>query len=310
VKPYLIVNPRSAAGRTGRQFDRIARAVRAALGEFECAFTRQPGDGVRLAGEAVRAGGALVVAVGGDGTASEVIDGLAGSRPRDPDPLFGFIPRGTGGDLRRTLGLPEDLEGAARCLAGRRELVCDLGRVEHVDHAGAPRVRHFANVAGFGIAGVVVREVNRGLKIGGGRLSFMLASARALLRWSDQPVRWRADGGPWTEQSITSLSVCNGRFFGGGMQVAPAARLDDGLFDVVVWSGLGIADFVTKKRKLYDGTHVDLPNTRVLRARVVEAEPVGGARLLLDVDGEQPGTLPARFTILPGALRVRMGDGA
>jgi diacylglycerol kinase family enzyme len=94
------------------------------------------------------------------------------------------------------------------------------------------------------------------------------------------------------------------------MQVAPAARLDDGLFDVVVWSGLGIADFVTKKRKLYDGTHVDLPNTRVLRARVVEAEPVGGARLLLDVDGEQPGTIPARFTILPGALRVRMGDGA
>jgi YegS/Rv2252/BmrU family lipid kinase len=255
-------------------------------------------------------GGGLVVAVGGDGTASEVIDGLAGARPRDPDPLFGFIPRGTGGDLRRTLGLPEDLEGAVRCLAGRGELVCDLGRLELTDHAGRPAVRHFANVAGFGISGVVSGEVNRGLKLGGGRLSFMLASAKALLRWSDQPVRWRADGGPWNEDRITSLSVCNGRFFGGGMQVAPAARVDDGLFDVVVWSGLGLADFVTKKRKLYDGSHVDLPNTRVLRARAVEAEPVGGARLLLDVDGEQPGTLPARFTILPGALRVRAGEHA
>jgi diacylglycerol kinase family enzyme len=93
------------------------------------------------------------------------------------------------------------------------------------------------------------------------------------------------------------------------MLVAPAARVDDGLFDVVVWSGLGITDFLTKKRMLYDGSHVNLPNTRVLRARTVEAEPLGGARLLLDVDGEQPGTIPARFEMLPGALRVRAGDG-
>ncbi len=309
VKPYLIVNPRSAAGRTGRQFDRIARAVRAVVGEFECAFTRGPGDGVRLAKDAVRAGGALVVAVGGDGTASEVIDGLA-AHPRDPDPLFGFIPRGTGGDLRRTLGLPADLDGAARSLAAGRELVCDLGRIEYTGNDGTHQVRHFANVAGCGIAGVVSDEVNRGLKLGSGKLSFMLASAKALLRWSDQPVRWRADGGPWTEDRVTSLSVCNGRFFGGGMQVAPGARIDDGLFDVVVWSGLGLADFVTKRRMLYDGSHVSLPNTRVSRARTVEAEPLGGARVLLDVDGEQPGMLPARFTILPGALRVRSGGGA
>jgi YegS/Rv2252/BmrU family lipid kinase len=307
VKPFLIVNPHSGAGRTGREFDRIARAVRGALGEFECAFTRAPGDGVRLAGEAVRAGGELVVAVGGDGTASEVIDGLTVARARDGGSLFGYIPRGTGGDLRRTLGTPADLEGAARSLGGSREVVCDLGRLEFLDHSGAARVRHFVNVAGFGISGVVSDHVNRGLKLGSGKLSFMLASARALLSWRDLPVRWRADGGPWREDAITALSVCNGRFFGGGMQVAPAARLDDGLFDVVVWSGVGFGEFVVRKRKLYDGTHVNLPQTRVVRARTVEAEPLGGARLLLDVDGEQPGTLPARFSILPGALRVRVG---
>lgn len=308
MKPHLIVNPRSAAGRTGRHFDRIARAVRNAVGEFECAFTRAPGDGARLAREAVRAGGTLVVAVGGDGTASEVIDGLSDvGRPRDPDPLFGFIPRGTGGDLRRTLGLPQDLDEAARALAGRREIVCDLGRIEFAGQDGAVQVRHFANVAGCGVSGVVAREVNRGLKLGGGKLSFMIASARALVGWRDQPIRWRADGGPWTEARVTSLSVCNGRYFGGGMQVAPDARIDDGLFDVVVWSGLGLSDFVTKKRMLYDGTHVTLPNTQVIRARTVEAEAVSGAPVLLDVDGEQPGTLPARFTMLPGALRVRVG---
>jgi len=307
VKPFLIVNPTSAAGRTGRHFDRIARAVRAAIGDFECAFTKARGDGVRLAREAVRSGGKLVVAVGGDGTASEVVDGLtAFGAPRDPDALFGFIPRGTGGDLRRTLGLPQDLDAAARALASRNALVCDLGRVEFVGTEGEQQVRHFVNVAGFGIGGVVAGEVNRGLKLGGGKLSFMIASAKALLRWSDQPVRWRADGGAWKEEAITSLSVCNGRFFGGGMQVAPDARIDDGLFDVVVWSRLGITDFVTKRSMLYDGTHVKLPNTRVLRARVVEAEPAGEKPVLLDVDGEQPGRLPARITMLPGALRVRV----
>jgi YegS/Rv2252/BmrU family lipid kinase len=308
VKPFLVVNPRSAAGRTGRQFDQIARAVRAAVGDFDFAFTQARGDGARLAREAVAAGARLVVAVGGDGTASEVVDGLTTfGKARDPDALFGFVPCGTGSDLRRTLGLPQDLEGAARVLASRNAVVCDLGRIEHTGHDGAPAVRHFVNVAGFGVAGVVVDGVNRGLNLGSGKLSFMLASAKALLRWTDRRVRWRADGGPWIEEAITSLSVCNGRFFGGGMQVAPGARIDDGLFDVVVWSGLGLADFVTKKRMLYDGTHVTLPNTRVLRARSVEAEALDPAPVLLDVDGEQPGRLPARITILPGALKVRVG---
>jgi YegS/Rv2252/BmrU family lipid kinase len=308
VKPFLIVNPRSAAGRTGRHFDAIARAVRSSIGDFECAFTERRGDGVRLAREALAKGGDLIVAVGGDGTASEVIDGLVDrARPAARDVVFGYIPRGTGGDLRRTLGLDADFAGAARALASPNVAVCDLGRVTFVGSDGTAQIRHFANVAGAGVSGVVSGKVNDGVKLGSGKLSFMLASASALLSWSDRPVRWRVDDGAWTEERITALSVCNGRYFGGGMLVAPDARMDDGLFDVVVWSRLGIGDFVTKKRMLYDGTHVTLPNTRVLRARSVEVEPRDGAKVLLDVDGEQPGTLPARFDILPGALRIRVG---
>ncbi len=159
----------------------------------------------------------------------------------------------------------------------------------------------------MGVSGEVSRLVNRGVKLPSGRLSFMLASARALLSWSDRPVRWRVDGGPWQEERLTALSVCNGRYFGGGMQVAPDAKMEDGLFDVVTWKGFGLSDFVAKRRMLYDGTHVKLENTRVVRARSVEAEPVGDAEVLLDVDGESPGTLPARFTLLPGALRIRVG---
>lgn len=305
MKPYLIVNPASANGRTGRHFDTIARAVKRAVGDFECAFTTAPGDGTRLAREAVASGGQLLVAVGGDGTASEVIDGMV-SGPRGPGVLFGYIPRGTGGDLRRTIGVSDDVDLAARALASPRTATLDLGRIAFRGHDGRAQLRHFANVAGCGVSGVVVREVERGPKALGGRFGFMLASAKALLRYVDQPVRWRVDGGAWREQRITALSVCNGRYFGGGMMVAPGARMDDGLFDVVEWSGLGLRDFVTKKRMLYDGSHLSLPNTRLVRGREVEVEPLGETPVLLDVDGEQPGMLPARFTIRPGALEIRV----
>lgn len=306
-KPFLIVNPASASGRTGRHFDSIARAVRASVGDFECAFTHARGDAVLLARQAVAAGGTLLVAVGGDGTASEVIDGMQQTPSSQEAPLFGFIPRGTGGDLRRTIGISEDVAGAAQALASRNVAVLDLGRVEFSGPDGTRQVRHFANVAGMGISGVVSRLVNHGIRLPSGRLSFMLATARALLTWTDQPVRWRVDGGPWHEEPLTALSVCNGRYFGGGMMVAPDARMDDGLFDVVLWKGLSISDFVVKRPMLYDGTHLRLENTRALRAKVVEVEPVGDEDVNLDVDGENPGTLPARFTILPGALRIRVG---
>jgi diacylglycerol kinase family enzyme len=166
-------------------------------------------------------------------------------------------------------------------------------------------VRHFVNVAGCGISGRAVQEVERLGKAVGGRIAYLLGAGKALVGWRDQPVRWRLDGGAWREEAITCLSVCNGRYFGGGMMVAPDARMDDGLFDVTIWKGLGFADLLLKRPMLYDGRHVRLPNTRQFRGRVVEVEPAGPGPVLLELDGEQPGTLPARFTLLPGALRLR-----
>jgi YegS/Rv2252/BmrU family lipid kinase len=301
------VNPASGGGRTGRDFDRIARAVRASHGDFQAVFTTRRGEATGIARDAARGGERMVVAVGGDGTASEVVDGLAGAgRIVDPEVLFGCIPHGTGGDLSRSLGWPGSPEDAARALAVGVTVTCDLGLVTFTAHDGSTQERHFVNVSSFGVSGCVVRELQRGGRLPGGKLTYTLASAKALLRYRDQPVRWRADGGEWVEERITAMAVCNGRYFGAGMMVAPAARMDDGLLDVTRWSGLGFADFLTKRRMLYDGTHVKLPNTRCLRVRSLEAEPLEGAEVLLDVDGEQPGQLPARWAVVPGALRVRV----
>ncbi len=315
MRPFLIVNPASGGGRTGRQFDRIARAVREVRGEFEAVFTSRRGEAVDLARQAVRGGERMVVAVGGDGTVSEVVDGLSaavaeardGTGPSvDPEFLFGCIPQGTGGDLARSLGWPGTPEEAARALAVGLTVACDVGQVEYVAEDGTRCRRHFVNESSFGVSGRVVRELARGGRLGGGKITYTLASAKALLAYRDQAVRWRVDGEAWVEERITAVAVCNGRYFGAGMLVAPEARLDDGWLDVTTWKGLGFADFLTKRRMLYDGSHVRLPNTRCVRARVVEAEPLGGEEVLLDVDGEQPGRLPARWTLLPGALRVRV----
>jgi YegS/Rv2252/BmrU family lipid kinase len=301
------VNPTSGGGRTGRHFDRIARAVKDSHGDFRAVFTTRRGEAVDMARKAALDGERMVVAVGGDGTASEVVDGLIGAgEVVDAEVLFGCIPHGTGGDLRRSLGWPGTPEEAARALAVGVTVGCDVGVVDYVAHDGSAARRHFVNVSSFGVSGRVVAELARGGRLGGGKITYTLASAKALLGWRDQPVRWRVDGGAWIEERITALAVCNGRYFGAGMLVAPGARMDDGLLDVTAWKGLGFADFLTKRRMLYDGSHVRLPNTRCLRARVVEAEPRHGAEVLLDVDGEQPGRLPARWTVLPGALRVRV----
>ena len=301
------MNPASGGGRTGRHFDRIARAVKDAHGDFHAVFTTRRGEAVDLARGAAQGGERMVVAVGGDGTASEVVDGLTDAGPVvDPEVLFGCIPHGTGGDLRRSLGWAGTPEEAARTLAVGVTVTCDVGLVEYMAHDGTPQRRHFVNVSSFGVSGRVVRELARGGRLGGGKLTYTLASAKALLGYRDQPVRWRIDEGAWTEERITAFAICNGRYFGAGMMVSPSARMDDGWLDVTAWKGLGFSDFLTKRRMLYDGTHVSLRNTRCLRGRVIEAEPLEGAEVLLDVDGEQPGRLPARWTLLPGALRVRV----
>jgi YegS/Rv2252/BmrU family lipid kinase len=305
VNPLLVVNPASAGGHTRGRIESLLDTVRSALGPFECAFTEAPGHAMELARDGALAGSPLVVAVGGDGTASEVAGGLVAAAAAGREASFGFIARGTGGDLQRSLGTDRDVAAAARALAAGVDRRVDVGHVELTTRGGARAARCFVNVAGFGVSGRVDEVAERLGKRLGGKLTYLLAGAGALLGWRDVPVRWRVDGGPWREERITSVSVCNGRFFGGGMLVAPDARLDDRLFDVVAWRGLGLVDLALRRRRLYDGSHVRLPQTEVVRAGTVEAEPVGGERVLLDVDGDPAGTLPARFTLLPGALRVR-----
>ena len=312
MKPFLIVNPRAANGTTGRHFDDISAAVRAAVGEHGHAFTERPMHASELARRALREGADLVIAVGGDGTMNEVVNGFFEApghgdppRPVRPGAALGILPRGTGGDLRRTVGLEGDLRACAPRLTGERRPI-DVGRIDFVDGKGQPTARYFINVAEAGVGSDVVRIANSSSKLLGGKLTFALASLRALAGWRDVPVRWSLDGGPFQEGSVTTFAVANGRCFGGGMVVAPGALLDDGVFHVTIWSGYSLSDFVLRSAAMYDGSHVKLKGTRTATARSVRLEPLPGARGPLDIeaDGELIGRLPATFTVVPGVVRL------
>jgi YegS/Rv2252/BmrU family lipid kinase len=310
LKPVLVVNPRSANGATARHFDNIAQAVRGSVGEVTHAFTERSMHAADLVRAALGAGHDLVIAVGGDGTINEAVNGFFHPArpggppvPVRPGAALALLPRGTGGDLRRTLGLDRDLARCAARLKGERAVV-DVGRVDYVSDEGAPSSRYFINVGEVGVGVEVVEIANRSSKRLGGKATFMLASLRALLGWRDLRVRASFDGEPEEDLAVTSLVIANGKYFGGGMMVAPEARLDDGLFHVTIWSGYGLSDFVLRSGSMYDGSHVRLKGTRTRTAKTVRVEPQGSAPIGIEVDGERLGRLPATFTLLPGALHL------
>jgi diacylglycerol kinase (ATP) len=250
----------------------------------------------------VRDGRPLVVAAGGDGTINEVANGFFDGCERIASGTrLGLLPMGTGGDLRRTLGMSRDAgEAAAVLVAGRARRV-DAGRVTCAGPGGEQVVRHFFNVADAGIGGDVADMVNGGFKVVNGELTFTLAAVLTLLRWRNRRLVAAIDGEE-RELVAQQIVVANCRYYGGGMEIAPPALPDDGLLDLVVVGDVGRLESMRLMGSVRRGAHMTHPKLEHRRVRRVEvrcALPVG-----VDADGERPGSLPAVFEVVPGALEV------
>lgn len=306
MKTFVVVNPAAGSGRAGRHWPRISRDLNKAIGPFGFALTTRAGEAAGLVRDAIRDGAKTIVAVGGDGTVNEAVNGICeGAHPPGDDVALGFVMFGTGGDFRRSFELPKSVAAAISRLKDGRSRVIDLGRLRYVSTDGEASERWFNNIASFGFSGEVVRAVNaaRVSKLFGGRFSFLWNSFLELRKYRGCKIDLVIDGKSIT-QDICTVAVCNGRFFGGGMKMAPDAALDDGVLDVVVVRQnppLSILDM----RLLYSGAHLDHPNVSVYRGRKIEAKPLSNAPIFLDVEGEAPGMLPATFEVVPKALKVR-----
>ena len=303
---YLVVNPRSADGTTGAHWPRFARMLEEAGLHAQAHFTEGPGHATDLVREGLRAGQKHIVIVGGDGSINEAVNGFFApdGTAWNPEAELGILCRGTGCDYIKSLGLPkrEDL-AIQRLLKGSVRTV-DIGRVEFRDAAGEARQRYFCNIAEAGLGGAVVDRVNRSSKRLGGFASFLLSTLSTFVTYRNPRMTIQVDDMPPETLLASNLIVGIGGCFGGGMRILPEAELDDGRFDVLVMGDLSRVELFTNIARVYRGSHLTPPKIRHGRARrvtVTSPEP-----LLLDVDGEQPGLAPATFTIVPGALRVRV----
>jgi len=301
VSRVFLVNPAAANGSTGRRWPELARRA-AALGlQGETLVSERPGHLAELAAEAAAAGATAIVVVGGDGTVHEVVDGLARAGASDRVEL-GLIPFGTGRDFARSLRIPRRLDDALEVVRGGRVRTVDIGRATYASDNGEA-VAHFANFAGAGISGAIADRANRTTKAFGGRLSFIWATLAVFTRWQPTEMTVEIDGERRQLLLLEALAM-NGDYTAGGMWVAPEASLEDGTFDVVLIGDFSKAEFTTTFPKIYRGTHVSHAKVEILRARELRVDAPSPLPIVLD--GEQPGTTPVRFEVVPGALRVRV----
>jgi YegS/Rv2252/BmrU family lipid kinase len=295
----FLVNPAAENGSTGRRWPELARRAASVGLRGDALFSERPGQLGELARTAADGGASLLVAVGGDGTVNEIAQGLAG---RDGVELA-VIPRGTGWDFVRTYGIPRRLEQAAAVAVEGRTRTVDLGRARFHTWAGGEAGSYFANIASAGMSGAIAQRANDTSKALGGKISYLWATLAVFSRWSNDEVRLTVDGEARSGR-MHDVVVANGRYFGGGMMICPEAEPDDGLFDVLTIGDLTKRDLLTTLPKTYRGRHLPHPKAELLRGAVVEIET--DAPLPVELDGEQPGTTPVRFEIVPQALRVRV----
>ncbi len=301
----VVVNPCSANGRTGKRWPAMGAALRQALGGYTLLLTESPGHATELVRKALREGHDHIISVGGDGTHNEVVNGFfEDDSLLNPEASLAIVPAGTGSDLARTLRLPRGVD-ALPYVVDRRFTRADVGRVRYTTPDGEQDVRYFINIADFGAGGEVVKRVNRTSKFFGGFLSFLWGSVSTLALYENREIQIEIDGVELSGR-INNVMVANGQYYGGGMHVAPHARLDSRAFDVYVIGDVGKAEAVVNLPKLYRGRLLRKPDkVRYFRASRVLAD--SSQEVLLNLDGEQPGRLPVTIQLLPSVLKVVVG---
>ena len=295
----VIVNPVAGGGSTERRWPRIQQLLLQHL-EFEVAFSQYAGHAIELAQKAREQNYSRVICVGGDGTLHEVANGLMAGSLDLPLPELGVVPAGTGADFARSVDVPQRIEQACARLANPRVLVSDLGTVTYADRDG-PRQRYFVNAAGLGFDAEVVRRRDGFTRHMKGTVPYLVSVATTLLGYINKNVTVELDGVSDTRR-VNALVMAIGRFFGGGMRIAPNAALDDGYFDVVTLGDVGRLELVYNIPGVYRGTHLRNPKVKVERARLVRVE--SQQPVLIQADGELLGHVPAQFQIIPRALTI------
>ena len=287
----VILNPASGRGQGARRRSELEHLLKLHAGDslWRIIETEGPNHGAEAAARAVANGAQIVAAAGGDGTYGEVVNGIVGSGAR-----LAILPLGTGNDFSRALEFKTDLGSAVRAMFQGTPRRIDLG---------VSSGRYFINIAGCGFDAVVASRVNRGFRLLRGTTAYTAAVIQSLISYRAAEMEIEIDG---EELSTRAMLCCiaNSQSYGGGMKVAPDARIDDGVFDVCILAEAGKIEFMRAFPSVFKGTHVSHPRVTMLKARRIRvaSSPV----LPVLIDGDVISTTPAEFEIVPGAVEVMM----
>ncbi|MEX2555940.1 MAG: diacylglycerol kinase family protein [Actinomycetota bacterium] len=317
-RAHIIINPRAGRGAVERGWPEVKRVLDEGGVEHDVTITEQPGHATEAARRAIDAGCTFVVAVGGDGTVHEVVNGLMNEEgPRNPATVLGVVAAGSGCDFVKTFGLPQDpAEAAGHLLGDNLWGKIDVGRIRCTGRDGNPHTRWFANIADAGIGAEIVDATTRMPKFLGASV-YRLAALKGIATFKARPARIVMNGretrGKHREDETLSevsndgvfsmLVVANGQFFGGGMRVAPRATPGDGLFDVQISHGPK-GESVKAMQKMFKGEHLPSPFIKEFLATSVTVD--GDDKILIEADGEVVGTTPATFDIVPDAIPMKV----
>jgi diacylglycerol kinase (ATP) len=306
----FIVNPRSAGGATGRRIPALKDAASRAFSSWEVRETRRPGHATELAAEAAAQDFTLIAAVGGDGTANEVVNGLMDGDKARGRAAFTVIPAGTGSDLIKSLGIPRNVDEAMAAVTSPAGDRASDVLITECELDGRKVVRHCINVAGFGMNGEVVTRANASSKRFGGLATFLVATLRTLAAYEAPliAVRWvEADGTERTwEGDLYGAFIANGQYCGGGMWMGRGGSMQDGLVELTIVPKIPNSAVPGMVRRFYDGSLRDHDRVVFARAKEISARVVKAREaVMVDTDGEPPGNLPLQVRVLAGALVVR-----
>jgi len=306
LKTQVIINPESDKGRTRKKWKQIKEALQIFIREFKYEFTERPFQAIEIARAAIKEGTELIVGVGGDGTMNEIANGFYEDKKIiNPETTLGIIPSGTGCDFTKSLNIPSGLKDSLEIIAQAPSPKIDVGRVTFKSHSGQEEERFFLNVADFGIGGEVVKKVNQ-KRMERKASSYLRCLFSTIISYKNKRIKIKIDEKEIPDDEYFMGAVANGRIFGKGMKIAPEASLNDGLFDFVLVKGMKLLEFIRYGWKIFSGTHLSHPKISLIRGRTIEAIPVESEEdVLVELDGEQLGKLPASFSIVPSSLHVK-----
>jgi YegS/Rv2252/BmrU family lipid kinase len=301
-KVKMIVNPVASGGKVSQHWPHLRDVLTQGGLQFDAELTQYQGHATQIARQALQDGFRYIVSVGGDGTNNEVLNGLVANGSIPADVVLGIIPGGTGSDYIRMVGIPRDPVAACQKVLGDATRQVDIGAIDCQRESQAI-TRYFLNVAGLGFDSEVCARVNRMSKRISGTIPYLTSLVVTLVKYQNKDVVLTYDGQTRRER-VNSVVVCNGQFFGGGMQIGPQALLDDGIFDLVILGEMSKFEFLANVPRVYKGTHLTHPKVTSLQGKEVRVEAV--QRMFVQAEGELVGEAPATFRILPGALQLRV----